>query len=178
MRNYQKNLLLSTFLLTSVLAFAQRDSSIAILADRKLSGNKVDRFLDSLRSTIIRDTTKFSRADLLHLSIGTFNKKEYSPLYVVDQVYSYKLDIIPGELVKQFLDNILTPKVIQQIDIFQPGKGASLFGTLGDNGVIYIKMRKRKYNPFVAGLTRKGAAVGGDNFDQRKDGEFNFKHHK
>jgi hypothetical protein len=114
MRNYKKSLLLSTFLLTSVLAFAQRDSSIAILADRKLRGKKVDSFVDSLRSAIIRDTTKFSRADLLHLSIGTFNKKDYSPLFIVDQVYSYKLDIISGKLVKQFLDSILTPNVIQR----------------------------------------------------------------
>jgi hypothetical protein len=42
-----------------------------------------------------------------------------------------------------------------------------LFGTLGDNGVIYIKMRNTRYNPFVAGFTRKGE-VGGDNLTREK----------
>ncbi|MFZ1799588.1 MAG: hypothetical protein WAU24_06945 [Chitinophagaceae bacterium] len=139
---------------------------------RTLKGDAISSFIDSLKVTILQDTSKFNRPDLLHTNMGTRNTKSYSPAYFVDMKYSYKLDIINGTLVKEFEENILDASKIASIDIVDTTYSRALFGVNGMNGAILINTkRKAKMNFKVAGLKLAKDKKHGDNFNQRQGSE-------
>ena len=106
-----------------------------------------------MKTQIIRDTLKFNRTDLIHTSIGTNNKNNYSKLYHIDGKYLYKLDIISGQKVIEFVDEFLSKSKIQSISITDTIYSQQLFGQNGITGLISIKTKKNlNYNPKVAGL--------------------------
>jgi hypothetical protein len=139
---------------------------------RTLKGEAISAFVDSLKAAIFQDTSKFKRADLLHTNMGTRNTKTYSPAYFVDMKYSYKLDIINGTLVTEFVNNILDPSKIASIDIVDTKYSQALFGVDGMNGAILITTKKKaKVNFKVAGLTMTKGKKHGNNFNQRQGNE-------
>lgn len=117
---------------------------------------------------MLNDTVKYNRGDLFHNSIGTHNRNGYSKLYQINGVYSYKLDIVSGSLVKEFIDEFLKTEKVKSISILENSQSQAIYGTFGNYGCILIRIKK-KFNPEVAGL--KPTSVGGSNFDQRKSGE-------
>lgn len=125
-----------------------------------------------MKRTLFNDTIKFKRSDLLHTSIGTRNSKSYSPLFVFNAKYAYKLDIVNGTLEKEFVDNILDATKIDSINIPDTALSMALFGINGMNGAIFLTTKKKaKINFKIAGLKMKKNRKRGDNFYQRQGNE-------
>ena len=137
---------------------------------KTIKGSSIEPFIDSIKSKIYQDTTKFNRLNLLHTIIGTRNSKAYSPLYVVNSKYAYKLDIINGTLVNDFVKNILKASTIDSIEIMGASYCQYLFGSYGMNGAIFIWIKKKeKINYKIAGLVKNKRR--NNNFFQRQKGE-------
>ena len=121
---------------------------------RTIPNTHIATYLDSLRTVIINDTLKFKADDLYQKEEVTRNKLGYSKLFIVDNKYSYLLDIIPGKKVMEFLNEFFIPDAIETIiDYIEPAGSTSIYGSRADLGAIYIKMKKGvKYNPNVGGI--------------------------
>ena len=166
-----KVIILISILTISSASFGQQKQSDTTHI-KTLKGEAIVSFIDSLKFTIFRDTSHFNRSDLIHTNMGTRNTKSYSPTYFVDMKYSYKLDIINGTLVKEFVENILDPSKIASIDIADTTYSQALFGVSGVNGAVLITTKKKpKMNFNVAGLTMAKNKKHGDNFNQRQGSE-------
>jgi hypothetical protein len=134
-------------------------------------GHRLKTFLDSLKSQVLTDTAKFKQTDLIFTAIGRRNTKPYSPLFIVNGAYIYKLDIINGSEVVSFINEILDDKKVKSLTYIDSSKASEHFGQNAWQGVILITMfDKAKFNPKVAGLTlRKNKS--GDNYTVRKKNE-------
>ena len=134
-------------------------------------GDRLKPFLDSLKLQVLTDTAKFKQTDLIFTAIGRQNAKPYSPLFIVNGAYIYKLDIINGSEVISFVNEILDDKKIKSLTYIDSSKASEHFGQNAWQGVIVITMfDKAKFNPKVAGLTlRKNKS--GDNYTVRKKNE-------
>lgn len=131
-------------------------------------------FVDSLKQKILADTIKFDRKDLKHVNGRTENRNSYSKLITVNMKYSYRLDIVNGTLVKEFVNEILNSENIESINYIKKENAPTLGGFMAKDGWILITLKpKIKLDFTVGGLKyRKGKKrKGGDNFLQRKDGE-------
>lgn len=164
------------FLAFSYSSFGQQKQRETVHV-KTLKGELLPKFIDSLKLKILQDTIKFKRSDLIHSPMGTRNTKSYLPYFYVDMRYSYKLDIINGTLVKEFVDNILDYTKIYSIDIVDTAASQALFGMNGLNGAILITTKKKmKVNYQVAGLLMTNKKKYGNNFSQRKEGEIIIAH--
>jgi len=134
-------------------------------------GDRLKPFLDSLKIQIFVDTTKFKQTDLIFTTLGRRNVKPFSPLFIINGAYIYKLDIVSGSQVVEFAKEILDDKKIKSITYIDSTKASEHFGQNAWQGVILLTMfGKARFNPKIAGLTlRKNKS--GDNFTQRKNGE-------
>ena len=134
-------------------------------------GDRLKPFLDSLKTQLFADTAKFKQTDLVFTTRGRQNAKPYSPLFIINGAYIYKLDIVSGSQVVSFVNEILDDKKIKSITYIDSSKASEHFGQNAWQGVILITMfEKAKFNPKVAGLTmRKNKS--GDNFTVRKKDE-------
>ena len=152
-------------------SFGQQPQSDSIHS-KVLQDNSIPPFLDSLKTVIFQDTSKFNRADLIHTNMGTRNIGSYSPVFLINMKYSFKLDIINGTLVNQFVNNILDPSKIVRIDVMDTIYSQALLGVDGINGAIWITTKKNAKIDFnVAGLKMSKNKKHGDNFDQRQGNE-------
>ena len=157
------------YILTLFLLLAQLGS-----AQTAIPKHEHEKFLNDLKDQMLSDTLKYDRSDLIHHSFGTQNQNSYSKLFIINKKYSYKLDIISPDSVKEFVHEFLNLKRVKNVFIVEPPSSIALYGSYGNNGVVLIEV-KGKFNPEVAGLKLK--QNGGNNFDQRKVGEFIIRGH-
>lgn len=150
----------------SIVSFGQKTQSDSTFI-RIIKAEEVSAFVDSLKSAILRDTVNFKRSDILHTSTGARNTNSYSPVYFVNTSYAYKLDIINGTLVNEFVQNILDASKIENIKFLNIVSSQALFGINGMNGAIFLTMKKRsKINFNVAGIIIEKNGKRGNNFNQ------------
>jgi len=111
-------------------------------------------YLDSLKTVILADTVKFNVIDLYQDGSQTRTRNGYSKLFVIDNKYSYRLDIIPGNQVREFIKEFFVPGSIETIiDYMESAGAAAIYGSRADFGAIYIQIKKGvKYNPKVGGI--------------------------
>jgi len=121
---------------------------------KTIPADSIAAYIDSLRTVIINDTAKFKAGDLHQRWEHTRNKQSYSKLFVIDNKYSYLLDIVPGKEVMEFLNEFFIPASIETIiDYTESAGAAAIYGSRADFGAVYIKMKKGvKYNPRVGGV--------------------------
>ena len=139
-----------------------------------ISGENIKPFIDSLKQKILADTIKFDRKDLRHVNGRTENKNYYSKLITVNMKYSYRLDIVNGTLVNEFVNEILNSENIESIYYIKKENAPILGGFMAKDGWILITLKpKVKLDYTVGGLKyrKEKKRNGGDNFLQRKDGE-------
>ncbi len=139
-----------------------------------VEGENIKPFIDSLKQKILADTIKFDRKDLKHINGRTDNQNSYSQLITVNMLYSYRLDIVNGNLVKEFVNEILNSENIESINYIKKENAPILGGFMAKNGWILITLKpKVKLDFTIGGLKyRKGKKrKGGNNFLQRKNGE-------
>ncbi|MEO6723625.1 MAG: hypothetical protein ABIN67_24875 [Ferruginibacter sp.] len=123
----------------------------------------VSQFVDSIRKKIISDTSKFKKPDVINTPGGYKNLNSYSPLFFINIGYQYKLDIISGSDVVDFVNEILVSDKIESITLLEEPKSSETFGPNGKNGVILIQLRDiAKVNLNVAGF--KPIRTAGNNF--------------
>jgi hypothetical protein len=157
------------FVALSVFSFAclaQENDSLFII--KEVHKNEMDRFIDSLKRKIAIDTSRFKRSDLVFSSIGALNKNSYSPLLIVNKKYKYKLDILPGQKVMEFINEFLRSDKIKSIIMLNDKAGFVVYGDLGKSGVLLITIKKTaKVNYHVSGFQMyKDHSLGGNNFKQ------------
>jgi hypothetical protein len=159
---------LFAFHLSSYLCPAQENDTLFLV--REIPKNEVINFINSLKNKIIEDTSKFRSADLIISSIGASNRNSYSPLFILSKLYKYKLDIVSGKKVIEFTDEFLNANKINNIIIFNCKAGSTVYGDLGQSGVVLINIRKTlKINYFVSGFKmHTDHNLGGNNFKQWK----------
>ena len=123
---------------------------------RTVATDQIAQFIDSLQAVIISDTAKFDVKQLYKDHGVIKNKKGYSKLFVIDNKYSYRLDMIDGPKVMEFVKEFFIPASIETIvEFFEPGATA-IYGSRADLGAVYIQMKKGvKYNPRVGGIGAK-----------------------
>ena len=162
--------LLLIFILNSgIFLFAQ--SNKTEIPSERITSENIKPFIDSLRQRILADTIKFNRKDLQHINGRTENRNPYSILITVDMKYSYRLDLVESNLVKEFTDEILKSENIESINYIKKENAPILGGFMAKDGWILITLKpKVKLDFEVGGLKyRKGRKrKGGDNFLQRK----------
>lgn len=125
------------------------------------------RITDSLKGKLLSDTIHYNRKNLVHSSIGTMNKKPYSPLVIINKRFNYKLDIVPGVLVKEFTDNILKRDNIKAMYILSEQVGLATHGEYGKKGIIFIELKRiQKVNFKIAGFKMSRDKLWGNNFEQ------------
>ncbi|HWJ26573.1 MAG TPA: hypothetical protein VNS32_08515 [Flavisolibacter sp.] len=136
-------------------------------ANEYVEGIRLPGFLDSLKQAILVDTAKFQRLDLKHTSIGTINAKSYSKLFIVNNRYSYKLDIIEPKQVLEFVNEYLTTEKVSHVLMLDAHIARHQFGEIAFKGAILIFLdEKARFNPKVAGLTEAKKKTG-NNFNQK-----------
>lgn len=161
--------ILFSFMLATV--FGQNSTDTGKSNVPVIYGDRLKPFLDSLKSQVLTDTAKFKQTDLIFTAIGRRNTKPYSPLFIVNGAYIYKLDIIKGSEVVSFVDEILDDKKVKSLTYIDSSKASEHFGQNAWQGVILITMfDKAKFNPKVAGLTLQ-KNKSGDNYTVRKRNE-------
>jgi hypothetical protein len=134
-------------------------------------GEQLTVFLDSLRNGVLKDTVKFQPADLIFTALGRPNTKPYSPLFIINGAYLYKLDIINGSQVVTFVNEMLDDKKIKSVTVLDSSKAPELLGRNARQGVILITtFDKARFNPKVAGLVLRKNKTG-NNFTARRKGE-------
>jgi len=164
------------FLLSIVsIAFALTASGQSALdnlsANDHIKGERLPAFVDSLRKAILHDTLLYQRSDLKHTAIGTINTKVYSKLYLINNRYAYKLDVIDPKQVQEFVSEFLNVDRIQEIVLLDGHIAQSYFGSHASNGAVYIQLKEQTaFNPKVAGLANARKKVS-NNFNQRRKGE-------
>ena len=127
--------------------------------------------IENTKIEIYQDTSKFDRKDLIFTSLGRNNANSYSKLYFIDGRYLYKLDVINGKDVSQFVIEYLHDDKIDSITLISKEVSTATFGEFGKNGIVVIAIKKKiKYNPKIAGL-RLDSRKSGTNFTQRNEGE-------
>lgn len=139
-----------------------------------IRGENVKPFIDSLKQKILADTIKFNRKDLIHVNGRTENRNSYSILITVDMKYGYRLDVVDGNLVNEFANEILNSKNIESVNYIKKDKAPTLGGSMAKDGWILITLKPKVNLDFeVGGLKYKKGKKrkGGDNFLQRKKGE-------
>jgi hypothetical protein len=160
-------------ILTCVFRLSAQSEKSEIPSER-ISGDKVQSFVDSLKQKILSDTIKFDRKKLMHINGRTENRNPYSMLITVNMKYSYRLDIIESNLVLEFANEILNSENIESINYVKKENAPTLGGFMAKDGWILITLKpKVKLDFKVGGLKYlKGKyRKGGDNFLQRKKGE-------
>lgn len=126
--------------------------------------DKISNFIDSIKNKLLKDTIKFNRQDLVKTNNGIVNTKSYAPLFFVNILLKYKLDIVPGNEVLNFSNEILNANKIESIYFIEATQSIKTFGTNGLNGVIMIDMKKdAPINYLVAGLKMNNKK--GNNFE-------------
>jgi len=60
------------------------------------SSNRMMKVLDGIRIQMLDDTAKYNPADIIFTARGRRNTKPYSPMFIINGAYIYKLDIIKG----------------------------------------------------------------------------------
>ncbi len=156
----------SCFIVTKIAA-----QSIDTTYNNVYQGKELKKYLDSLKVQILADTSKFRQKDLIFTTLGRQNQKPYSKLFIVNGAYIYKLDIIKGTEVLEFVNEILDYKKIKSISYVDSSIASTHFGKNAWPGIILVTMvDKVKFNPKVAGLVRRKNRSG-DNFTTRKEGE-------
>lgn len=130
-----------------------------------ISKSQIAPYIDSLRKVIISDTAKFKMSDLKKRDDETINKAGYSKLFIVDNKYYYKLDVISGAKVEEFLNTYFSPDSIEEITDYHHQIGAAaIYGWRAVHGAVLIKIKDGViYNPNVAGLDSN---VKPNNFNQ------------
>lgn len=127
--------------------------------------NTLSCHLNRIRRAILADTSKFNTGDLIHDG-QTSNLKAYSPLFVINNRYLYRFDIIPPHLVMEFINEYLVPQKIDSIFVLADAAAASIWGSAAENGVVVANLKKEAaFNPRVAGLKRIRKKLG-NNFQQ------------
>lgn len=122
----------------------------------------IPAFIDSLKQKIISDTSKFKKEDIVITKKGLMNKSSYSPLFIINFRYQYKLDIIEGKDVLLFLNEMLKSENIVAMTVYDP-KNSIDFGEQGVNGVVFIIIKNTVDPNFnIAGFKPNGN--GGNNF--------------
>lgn len=117
-----------------------------------LSQKNRTNILDSIKAKISNDTLRFKKADIFENSIGIFNQNEYSPLFIINEKYIYKLDIIEPKKVKEFINQYLVSDRIKKIMIIKPNEAQALYGSHGKQGAIFIELNTENFNPEIANL--------------------------
>ncbi len=162
-------LILFTFILTTVCGQNSADTINSYVP--VIYGDKLKPFLDSLKNQLLTDTIKFKQIDLIFTTIGRRNVIPYSPLFIINGAYIYKLDIVSGSEVAEFAQEILDDRKIKSITHIDSSKASEHFGQNSWQGVIVITMfDKTKFNPKVAGLTFH-KKKSGDNYTTRRENE-------
>jgi hypothetical protein len=158
-------LLFCKFLLAQTIVFSTR----SLPPDNtKVCCNSLVPYIDSLTEALYKDTSRFSYRDLVYRATsGTDNEHSYLPLFIINDVYFYKLDIVNSSKVKEFVREYLSGSKVDTIIIWHKGDPyASIFGLHGRNGVVQIQLKKgAKFNPDVAGLKEYGKTFG-NNYEQ------------
>lgn len=136
--------------------------------DQTVLPNEIQGFIGTLREQLYSDTLKFNRSDLIHNSLGTINRNGNSPLFIINGKFYYKLDIISGDKVQEFINEFLDHKKIETISILDSPQSKALYGTYGSTGTVSIQLKKKvKFNAAVAGLNQQT----NNNFFQRMPNE-------
>lgn len=162
-------LIIFSFILTTVCGQNSADTSKNYVPI--IYGDRLKPFLDSLKIQTFTDTTKFKQTDLIFTTLGRQNAKPYSPLFIINGAYIYKLDIVSSSQVVKFVKEILDDKKIKSITYIDSSKASEHFGQNAWQGVILITMfDKAKFNPKIAGLTTH-KNKSGDNYTVRKKNE-------
>jgi hypothetical protein len=159
------------FIALSIFCFScLRQENDSLLIIKEVRKNEMDNFIDSLKNSIVKDTSKFKISDLMFTSIGTLNQNSYSPLFIVNNKYQYKLDIVSGKNAIEFIDEFLSTKKIEKIILINIQAGKAIYGDLGEGGVLLITIRKStRVNYSVAGFQmHKDQSLGGNNFNSKK----------
>ena len=161
-----KIVFLITFHLLSFVCLAQESDTLFIV--KEIPKGEMIKFIDSLKNGIIKDTSKFRRSDLIFSSIGASNRNPYSPLFILNKLYEYKLDIVPGQKAIEFISEFLNTNKINDIIILNSKAGSTIYGDLGLSGVVLINIKKGfKTNYYVSGFKmHKDSNLGGNNFKQ------------
>lgn len=129
---------------------------------------QVAPFVDSIRNKILTDTSLFYEKDVVYTIIGYKNTRNYSPLFLINETYSYKLDVINAKQVKEFVAAFLNADKIEEVIIFNGSRGATIWGSRGTNGVILIKLKKDKTTNYKIASLKMLTKKTGDNFSTRK----------
>ena len=134
------------------------DTTVKIIAVKNVAA-----FIDSIRNKILIDTLKFRTKDIIVTGKGKMNLKSYSPLFFVNILYQYKLDIVDGSDVLAFINEILVPEKIENINLLNEPKSLERFGYNGRNGVVFIQLKEvNKVKLEIAGF--KFIRSAGNNF--------------
>ena len=143
----------------------------SVIPTKKIEGDLIAPFIDSIRLKILSDTILFDTSNLRHFNYLSTNSKPYSPLFIIDFKYEYALDIINGKLVLEFVKEFLNPNNIKSIDDIDPQSSDALFYEYGKLGAIIIFLKKKsKVNYKVAGLQKVYRKRMSTNFDQNPPG--------
>ncbi len=154
-------------------------TKISEIPSELLKGKEIKPFIESLKKEIFADTIRFDRKDLIHINGRTENRNSYSKLITVNMKYNYRLDIINGTLVEEFVNEILNSDNIEAINYIRKENSLNLNGSMAKNGWIIISLKPNVKPDFtVGGLKyRKGKKrKGGDNFLQQGDGEIMIRY--
>ena len=128
--------------------------------------------LDSIIAKVLNDTFRFKKSDVFENSIGIFNQNEYSPVFVINEKYLYKLDIIDEQKVNQFVNQYLIANRIERIMILKPEEAQALYGSHGNKGAIFIKLNMENFNPEIADLKIKKHRIPNNFSSEKTQGMF------
>jgi hypothetical protein len=149
-------------------------SEKSVLPSVKIMGSDIQPFVDSLKQKILLDTLKFDRNDLKHFNGRSENVKPYSMLLTVNGKYNYRMDLIEGRLVQEFVDAILKVENIASIEYVNEELAPNYAGSMAVKGWILIQLKPKVRVSFkVGGLKywKNRKSKGGDNFLQVEEGE-------
>jgi TonB-dependent SusC/RagA subfamily outer membrane receptor len=155
--------------------FSQEKSKNSLCL-KQIHSAQIPAYIDSIKIAMFNDTCRFSKNDLVYSARGYSNIKGYSPLFIINEKFFYKLDVIDADQVSEFIYKCLDTSKIEDILFLNSASGSAIYGSPGSNGVIMITLRHNAdFNPEVAGLKIKGDKIR-NNFSERRNEDILIRH--
>ena len=161
MKSYLTHVILILGICTATINVAHSQTANHL---EKIPATRINKFIDSLKIKIARDTLRFNQLDLVGSGKDATNVSNYSKLFIINNKLTYKLDVLAATDVAMFVRAFLVPSKIEEIGVLKAPYSNMVYGARGANGVVNIQLKSdAKIDPAVTQLSLSAEQDGSAN---------------
>lgn len=88
--------------------------------------------------------------------VEVFNQKDQSPLFVVNEKYIFKMDVLSLQESKSFMDKYLVASKLEMFSVCDSVIGTTVWGSVASKGLVAIKLKSNvTFDPIDVNINEK-----------------------